>query len=187
MYELHIELLGITPIIWRNILVPDDTKLSKLHRIIQAAVGWTNTREHEFTFNRRYGKRAANDVLHDRSYDERGITLDAAWAQDTSLNARRTSFIYAYDFIGAPVWSHVVSIENIIVANEPNDWPVCIAGENACPPEDVGGVDGYQEFVRIITEPHHADYAATYRRYGGPFDPKGFDLNSANARIRRLR
>lgn len=65
-----------------------------------------------------------------------------------------------------------------------NSWPMCLAGANACPPEDVGGLGGYEEFLQAIGDPSHEQHDAMWRWCGGPFDPKSFDINSANRAIR---
>ncbi len=63
---------------------------------------------------------------------------------------------------------------------------MCLGGENACPPEDVGGLPGYLEFVRAMREEQHPEHQQYWIWHGGPYDPAGFDLNTANERIRRL-
>jgi hypothetical protein len=55
-----------------------------------------------------------------------------------------------------------------------------VAGENACPPEDVGGLHGYAEFPKILGDRHHEQQDDMARWIGGVFDPKGFDLNRIN-------
>lgn len=55
---------------------------------------------------------------------------------------------------------------------------MCIAGENACPPEDVGGPHGYELVLDILGDRDHAQNMV--RWIGGVFDPKGFDLNRLN-------
>ena len=64
---------------------------------------------------------------------------------------------------------------------------MCLAGQNACPPEDVGGGSGYMSFLEAIRDPMHEEHIAMWRWHGGPFDPAGFDVNAANAAIRKLR
>ena len=71
--------------------------------------------------------------------------------------------------------------------DQTNDWPMCIAGENACPPEEIGGSYGFKDFVEIMANPKHEQFKETYLWFGGPFDLRRFDVNSANAKIRRLR
>ena len=77
--------------------------------------------------------------------------------------------------------------EAIHEPTELNLRPYCTAGANACPPEDVGGPHGYMDFLEAILDPRHAQHADMWRWNGGPFDPAGFDTNSANAAIRKLR
>jgi len=40
VWRLTVRLTGIMPIIWRAILIRSDTRLSMLHRYLQAAMGW---------------------------------------------------------------------------------------------------------------------------------------------------
>jgi len=70
--------------------------------------------------------------------------------------------------------------------------PACLAGENACLPDDVGGPRGYALFLEIIGDRNHEQHEDMFRWIGGVFDPKGFDLNRINcgwkaARARRSR
>jgi hypothetical protein len=71
--------------------------------------------------------------------------------------------------------------------NEINLWPTCLAGKNACPPEDVGGTGGYMEFIEAISDPTHEEHIAMWRWAGGPFDPQGFDVNATNFALRNLK
>ena len=81
-----------------------------------------------------------------------------------------------------------VKIEQVLAAREGiNTWPMCIAGANACPPEDVGGTYGYMEFLQAMRDPTHEEHEAMWRWWGGPFDPNGFDVNAANMAIRQLK
>lgn len=68
-----------------------------------------------------------------------------------------------------------------------NMWPMCTAGANACPPDDVGGPPGYMDFVQAMRDIAHRDHLQMWRWYGGPFDPSGFSINEANRAIKRLR
>jgi hypothetical protein len=64
---------------------------------------------------------------------------------------------------------------------------VCVAGENACPPEDVGGPPGYFEFLTAIRDPTHQEHANLLRWIGGSFDPTAFDLAEVNARLAEIK
>ena len=94
-------------------------------------------------------------------------------------------FEYEYDF--GDGWRHRIVVEGIMAPTPYNDWPLCLTGENACPPEDIGGPSGFADFVQSMADPEDDDHFENWNWYGGPFDPKGFDVNTTNARIRNLR
>ena len=184
IYQLRIELTQIEPRIWRTILVPDTIKLSKLDRIIQEAFGWTNSHLHEFSFGtKRYGM---VDAIEDQEWDEENPLLDERkFTIGMLLSDDLSEFEYDYDF--GDGWCHNIKVERLLTPNQTNYWPMCIDGENACPPEDVGGPLGYLEFIEILADPTHEQHEDLFRWVGGPFDPQGFDVNTANTRIGRIR
>ena len=66
--------------------------------------------------------------------------------------------------------------------------PMCLAGEGACPPEDVGGVPGYQHFLAVMQDPSNPEFEDFCAWIGAKsFDPRLFDLNQVNARLGRIR
>lgn len=92
----------------------------------------------------------------------------------------RGEFEYRYDM--GDGWRH-----RIVIESSPTSWtdedlplPVCVAGENACPPEDVGGPFGYARLLEVLADQKHEQHADMMRWIGGVFDPKGFDLNRIN-------
>ena len=78
-------------------------------------------------------------------------------------------------------------VERIEVTTALNIWAMCVAGENACPPEDVGGPAGYEMFRQAMADKSHPEFADYWTWSGGPFDPTAFDINLANKRIKKLR
>ena len=178
-YQLLVVLEGSEPKIWRQITVPGNMTLADLDRIIQAAMGWTNSHLHQFTIEGQvYG------VLDDEWIDEMPSLPDNGFTLDAVLGTEVKSFSYEYDF--GDGWQHQVEVQMVMVADEKrNSWPMCLAGANACPPEDVGGLGGYEEFLEAIGDPIHEEHDSMRRWCGGPFDLQGFDVNSANRDIRR--
>ena len=184
IYQLRIELTKIEPTIWRTLLVPDTIKLSKLDRVIQESFGWTNSHLHEFNVGtKRYGM--VNAVQEHEWDDENPLLDERKFTLGMLLADNVHEFEYDYDF--GDGWCHLIKVERHLTPNQTNYWPMCIAGENACPPEDVGGPAGYTAFIDILNDPRHDQHAELFHWVGGPFDPRSFDVNSANARIGRIR
>lgn len=177
-YSLRIELTGIEPLIWRRLLVPAIITLPKLHRAIQGAMGWTNSHLHQFHIGDQcYGE--PDPYADGRLTDEKGIKLSSVLIGDLR------EFIYEYDF--GDDWRHRVVLEQEQAAQPFWTGTLCTAGQRACPPENVGGVWGYAEFLSVIADAEHEQHIDMLRWVGGVFDPEGFDVNSTNLRIRRLK
>jgi len=56
----------------------------------------------------------------------------------------------------------------------------CIKGKRSCPPEDCGGVWGYESLLEIINDPSHSEHEEMLEWIGGEFDAEYFDLNETN-------
>lgn len=177
-YSLRIELMRIDPMIWRRLLVPATITLPKLHRAIQGTMGWSNSHLHQFRIgDDRY---SAPDPYGDgRLIDERSVKLSDVLVEQVR------EFIYEYDF--GDDWQHRVVLEQSQTAHPSWRGSLCTAGQRACPPEDVGGIWGYGDFLNAIADPQHEQHVDMLRWVGGVFDPEGFDINSANSRIRKLK
>lgn len=181
-YQLKVALMESDPPIWRRISVPGDTTLSRLDRIIQTAMGWTNSHLHTFT---------AGGVVYSEP--------SAEW-EEPVRNERRTrlgqivkeegeAFVYEYDM--GDSWRHQVLVEEVRVGSDETAGPVCLSGARACPPEDCGGIHGYYSTLEILRNPRHEEYQNTKTwiesMTGGPFDPDAFDIDVVNAALRALR
>lgn len=115
--------------------------------------------------------------------DDKPVLPDAEFSLDEVLGTAVKDFLHEYDF--GDGWHHDVMVHAVELADEQrNGWAMCLASANACPPEDVSGLGGYADFLQAIADPSHEDHAAMWRGWGGPFDPAGFDINSANRAIR---
>ena len=63
---------------------------------------------------------------------------------------------------------------------------VCIDGQNACPPEDCGGIGGYERFREVLADPTDEEHEHYTEWIGGTFDPERFDLVVVNAALQRV-
>ena len=175
--SLRIELLHVNPLIWRRLLVPASITLPDLHLAIQGAMGWTNSHLHQFDIDgTSYGE--------PDEYGEVKILPEQSKKLSTALGKNVREFLYQYDF--GDNWQHRVVVEQTQKAHAAWSGPLCAEGERACPPEDIGGSHGYQEFLEAIADPEHDEHVQMLTWVGGIFDPEGFDINSANQRISAL-
>jgi len=186
--QIRVSLDEIKPAIWRRLILPSGWTLDKLHLVIQAAFNWWNCHLHEFQIGGlRYGDAAF--LMEDASkgdpqvFESRGVRL-----RDFQRGSR---FTYLYDF--GDDWSHTIEIEQFLALDPAPKQGTCIDGAGARPPEDVGGVNGYEQFLKIIrdeTDPRHDEMRSWA---GGDFDPDWFDLaiidkdvkNALRANVRR--
>jgi Plasmid pRiA4b ORF-3-like protein len=174
--QIKVTLLDVEPPVWRRVLVPCTIRLDRLDRVIQAAMGWTNSHLHMFVRGADHYGRPDLDLP---MRDERIATLrDLAGGEGDR-------FTYEYDF--GDGWDHEILLEKLIDAEQGDRYPACVAGEQACPPEDSGGAFGYMELVEIVATPGHPDHDALLRwlgiEKGADFDPARFDLVEANRRL----
>ena len=172
-YRLYVELDWVRPKVWRRLLVPVTIELPLLHVMLLWGMGWEGGHLHEFVFGHdHYGP--SEPGWGQEVDDEEGVTLREA------LGARRT-FQYVYDY--GDNWVHKVKIEGIVTSAEPIANALCIGGESACPPEDVGGAPGYEEFLEALADPDHPEHEHLKTWIGRPFDPRAFDIDEVNRRL----
>jgi hypothetical protein len=91
------------------------------------------------------------------------------------FNDTNTKAIYVYDF--GDNWRHTIKFEGQFDADPKKTYPACLKGKNACPPEDVGGIWGYEDFLKTIADPKHVDYKNMKEWVGEDFNPNDFDSN----------
>jgi hypothetical protein len=180
VYQLKITLVESDPEIWRRVLVSADTSLGKLHRIVQTAMGWTNTHLHEFIVKGvSYGS-ADPEMEMDDSEDEDETRL--AYVAPRARSVLR----YIYDF--GDGWEHKITVEKIAEGDERfSGRPVCLAGEWSCPPEDCGGIYGYLGMLEALKDPECEEYEDTLEWLGEGFDPEEFDLKEVNLMLKRIK
>ena len=181
LYQLKITLRDCKPPIWRRIVVRADMKLDRLHRVIQTAMGWSDCHLHQFVVGRVfYG-------VPDRERDDFGTeTLNEKryTVADLAPVAKR-KFIYEYDF--GDSWEHEVLVEQVLPPDADFKHPVCLAGANASPPEDCGGIPGYYDLLAALADPKHEQHEEMKEWVGGGWDAKQFSLEATNARLKRLK
>ena len=180
LYEIKITLLYLEPAIWRRVVVPKDITLDGLHTVIQIAMGWDDDHLHEFLIGKKHYGRVMPDPMGfgDPPVDENIVHLNG-------VAKPKVKFRYWYDF--GDDWMHEIQIEREVESATGKRNARCIAGEHACPPEDCGGVPGYADMVAILADPAHEEYGEMREWVGDDFDPRHFNLASADRRLSSLK
>lgn len=182
---LHVGIDDIAPAIWRRIEVDADITLRGLHHIIQAAFGWTSSHLHEFLLEGRTYAMLDNDGVLDSLEDLEQEAFDDRKAKLLRLTYPGQKFAYQYDF--GDSWMHTITIEKIESFAYKMGCANIIDGQRACPPEDIGGPHGYEEFLKVIQKSPRSQQAKDYFTWlGGPFDPDAFDKRVANSALLRM-
>ena len=176
LYEIKVEIQRIDPPIWRLLQVPPRTSLKRLHKILQIAMGWTDSHLHLFKVDgKEYG-----DLISEWDFevlDESKLTLGKIFAGGTK------SFQYEYDM--GDSWMHDITLQRQIESDETK--PGCTAGARACPPEDCGSVPGYYNLLVVLSDPDHEEHESMLEWVGGKYDPNAFDATAVDRALKRLR
>lgn len=177
LYEIKVQLEYINPPVWRVLQIPAGTSLFKLHKLLQKAMGWSNS--HLYLFEA--GKKRYSEYPEDwdmEVIDSKKMTLEQLYSEGI------TSFIYEYDM--GDGWRHEITVTGT-VESKGKEEAACIAGARACPPEDCGGPPGYEDFLEVIANPYHEDHEEMLEWIGGTWDPEAFDLATVNRKVKRVR
>jgi Plasmid pRiA4b ORF-3-like protein len=189
IYQLKVWLQGISPMVWRRLLVRSDSTIADLHYTIQIAIGWSDVHLNRFHIHGQdFG------VYHDGGIsfsDNPEKVLLSAFGFRT-----RERFLYEYDF--GDEWLHEVRIEKRLPLNPKKTYPVCIDGKHAAPPEDFGGAQAYMQMRQElkyrsvfgdngIDDDFDDENDPEYERSekDQPFDPDVFSRREVNARLRQ--
>jgi len=178
LYQFKITLKGTRPPVWRRIQVPDGT-LHELHAHIQTAMGWNNAHIHEFIIG---GKHYAHPDSSDGGNDDFDYTDEWAMSEVLPKGKRQFRFTYLYDF--GDHWEHEVLWEGCPPRQPRKKYPLCVEGERACPPEDIGGVSGYAELLVSMVQLGN-DQQAELRDRVGEFRPDKFSASQATKAMRK--
>jgi len=179
LYLLKLTLLDIQPPIWRRLLVPGDITLRRLHNIIQGVGGWQNRHLHTFAIaGTRYGR--------PDPYGELSYRSDAHVRLDALPLAKGTTFDYVYDF--GDDWKIAVLVEKVVPLDVDGQRQImCLGGARAFPPEDSGGVPGYETLLEALSDPKHPGHEEYRTWVGKDYDPERFDLEATNELLRHLK
>jgi len=173
VYQFKIALRDSKPTVWRRIQVPETYTFWDLHVAIQDVFGWSDYHLHEFEIIDPTSKRKVRIGIPENDFDREVLPV---WkhriADYFSMDNKKSD--YTYDF--GDNWEHKIELERILPREKRVKYPVCVKGKRACPPEDCGGVWGYEELLEAIKDPKHEQHEEMLEWIGGEFDPEHFDV-----------
>ncbi|MBU2579315.1 plasmid pRiA4b ORF-3 family protein [Patescibacteria group bacterium] len=173
VYQFKISIDDINPLIWRQIQVPETYSFWDLHVAIQDVMPWQDYHLHRFEIVDPCTKMKVEIGIPDEEWmDTKELP---GWEQKIAeyFSMENNSADYIYDF--GDDWYHKIKLEKILARDKNINYPVCVAGERACPPEDCGGVCGYENLLQAIKNPKHEQHRELLEWIGGKFDPEFFE------------
>jgi hypothetical protein len=174
IYRLKVTLRDSSPPIWRQFLVPSHIPLKRLHDALQDVMGWTDSHFHLFE---------AGGVLYGTAHDGEGPRMLSENRTTLAEVLRRPKDRLTYEYDFGDSWEHDVVLEAVLPAEPGGMYPVVEAGRRACPPEDVGGIPGYMDFLEALADPKHPEHRDVTEWIDGSFDPESFSVGEANLAI----
>jgi hypothetical protein len=172
VYQLKITLKDVKPPIWRRVLTKDCT-LDQLHHLIQNSMGWTDSHLHVFEIGgEQYGAPEQWDQPGGMGEPEVSSSRKVKLSQLVADGIKK--FGYTYDM--GDNWDHTIQVEKTLPVEAGVNYPCCIEGKRACPPEDCGGPWGYPDFVEAIQNPRHERHEELLEWIGGEFDSEKLDV-----------
>ena len=176
----QIKLIGTDPLVTRTFKVSSESSMYVLHHIIQVVMGWKNYHLYQFEVGELV---IADKRLWDE--EEMGPITDV---KDVSVGEVFTKVgntaVYEYDF--GDGWMHHLELVDRSIHPTQEVLPLVISGENACPPEDCGGIHGYKELLEVLKNPKNPEYRETKVWVGSKFNPTNFSVDACNKELGKL-
>lgn len=174
--RVRVALKDLEPEIWRRVDVPLGQNLKGLHDVIQAVFGWQDQHLFEFQIaGKRYG-------IPNPEWDEERKVLQAKSIRLADVISKGINrFSYTYDF--GDNWEHTIAIEAVADGDPAIKYPHFVDGARRGPPEDVGGLPGFFDFVEAVLDPRHPEHRNLLKWYGGPYVPDDIGLLDIRRRL----
>ncbi len=172
--QLKITIKGIKPPIWRRVEIPDNYTFFHLHHVIQEAMGWLDYHLHSFEICMKGTTDVIQEIGEPSPEDFTELDDEQLIPVRPLLESQDITVNYLYDF--GDYWEHKITLEKVIPRNKTSQYPRCIKGKRACPPEDCGGPPGYEELIEILQDSNHPEYKDTLEWVGDDYDPEYFDI-----------
>ena len=169
---------------YRRVIVPLHATFRIFHTVIQLLFSWRGRHLHEWRIDYDGSGRVSHFlsegdmeiVLEHQRYEEDGAVLLS------EVFPGKEKVEYIYDF--GDYWEHTVKLERIVEGYD-SAFPVCIDWQGETPPEDVGGVSGYEEYLEILSGKTGVIHSEDAKRWAGSQSGEAFDLEKVNLQLTR--
>jgi len=146
--------------VWRRVHIPGNRRLEDLHRIIQLCFEWKDSYRHRFYT-------AAPGGLDRNNFDDKmkigevcQVTSELQYEYGNKWNIK-VLFLSPYQ----PAKGETIR---------------CVAGEEAAPPEIIGGPARFRKIVSVLGEGNDMEKQAALHELGPDFVPGLFDMEKCN-------
>jgi len=173
--QFKVTLDGIDPPVWRRIVVPAEYSFWDLHVAIQDSMGWLDYHLHTFRVNRPGSAESDEIGIPDDDFVDDDKVLLPGWEIPIATYLREPGDRADYEYDFGDGWEHAVVLEQVMLRVPGKKYPACIDGARACPPEDCGGVSGYEQMLVTLSDPGHPEHDSMLEWVGGRYDPAAFD------------
>ena len=176
--QFKIELLEISPPIWRRIQVSSKYSFWDLHVAIQDAMGWLDYHVHEFQVKPPRKRKSISIGIPHNEYENNTLPC---WETPVIEYLKEPGDLAIYDYDFGDGWQHKITLEGKFLQTENTKYPICIGGERSCPPEDCGGIHGYYELLETLSNKKHEEYEdmvywlKNHAKNYHPYDPEKFE------------
>lgn len=179
IYQFTIVLADLQPKIWRRFQVNGSITFHQLHKTLQIVMGWEDGHLYQFEFDDRVIGIPDPDYPSEgkRELKSKNERVDRHFTREGQTG------IYLYDF--GDDWVHQIELEKILSPENGQTYPICVEGERACPPEDVGGLFGFLHLMEILAQPNHPEYPDMSEWIGEDYQPEYFDLAGVNRQLQK--
>lgn len=195
-YQIKITLVDSEPLIWRRVIVPAEITFKRLHDIIQFPMGWKDYHLYDFNIKEEnlritcdkevfgeyefYSKMKLTKENVPHGFIANILKVKSKLSSKVKIDKYLTkgnSIEYIYDF--GDYWKHDITLEEIVEDYECG-YPTCVEGEGACPPEDVGGIPGYAEFLEVMKDKNLSEHERLKDWADSQYYKETFDIERTN-------
>lgn len=170
IFQFKLTLNRTEPSLWRRFQVPCDYNFFEFHNVIQNVMGWSGVCLHKYIFD------SEDNLFQIKEDNPEDARVDAMLFPNfpdgmpsyNELNLKladyfkvndETTVTYEYDFISD--WGHDLVLEKNLDREDGVEYPKCLDGARACPPEMCGGVLQYHQIVQNVKDKKNPFYKRT--------------------------